>query len=76
MSLLYLHPGEKLSKKQLTLEGTIKTLRAAAKENESNITSLKERLASSENLLDARNEKVKELEDLLAKYTGKRLIHP
>ena len=48
--------GEKLAKQILKHESTIKSLRATKKEDDSTITSLKERLQNTENLLEIRDQ--------------------
>mmetsp|Transcript_4216 Transcript_4216/g.5903 ORF Transcript_4216/g.5903 Transcript_4216/m.5903 type:complete len:775 (-) Transcript_4216:562-2886(-) len=54
--------GEKLSKKQLNFESTIKKLRATKEEQETTIKHLQERLTNTEQLLEAKVNKVKEYE--------------
>ncbi len=66
-------PGEKLSKQILKLESTVKSLRASKKEDDKSISSLKERLQNTENLLEAKVTKLKELEEESKKYSGKHL---
>ena len=61
--------GEKLAKRILSLEGYNKTLKASKIENEKTITSLKERLLNTENLLESKVLKVKELEEESRKYS-------
>jgi hypothetical protein len=62
--------GEKLAKQILKHESTIKSLRATKKEDDSTITSLKERLQNTENLLEMKVTRLKELEEESKKFIG------
>lgn len=48
----------------------MKGLRETKKEQEKQIQSLKERLTNTENLLESKNARVKELEEETRKYAG------
>jgi DNA repair exonuclease SbcCD ATPase subunit len=61
--------GEKLAKRILSLEAHSKTLKATKLENDKAISSLKERLHHTENLLETKISKIKELEEESKKYS-------
>eukprot|EP01117_Protostelium_nocturnum_P013991 TRINITY_DN5279_c0_g1_i1.p1 TRINITY_DN5279_c0_g1~~TRINITY_DN5279_c0_g1_i1.p1 ORF type:complete len:594 (-),score=292.09 TRINITY_DN5279_c0_g1_i1:1249-3030(-) len=61
--------GEKLSKKQLMQESIIKKLRAEKVENDNTVSMLQDRSSNSENLLEAKVLKIKELESILKKQS-------
>ncbi|KAL6064288.1 TATA element modulatory factor 1 TATA binding-domain-containing protein (Fragment), variant 2 [Balamuthia mandrillaris] len=54
--------GEKLAKKQLTLESVVKKLRSQIKEEEALSANLKQRLQNTEALLETKIQRIKELE--------------
>lgn len=65
--------GTNLSLKILNLESAVKKYRATKKDDDATLTSLKERLAQAETLLEKRNEKIKQLENNEKKYMGTRI---
>jgi chromosome segregation ATPase len=62
--------GTNLSLKILNLESALKKYRAAKKEDDATMASLREKLAQAEALLEKRNDRVKQLEFSEKKYLG------
>eukprot|EP01114_Cavostelium_apophysatum_P020405 TRINITY_DN6826_c0_g1_i2.p1 TRINITY_DN6826_c0_g1~~TRINITY_DN6826_c0_g1_i2.p1 ORF type:complete len:969 (+),score=291.98 TRINITY_DN6826_c0_g1_i2:74-2980(+) len=61
--------GEKLAKRQLSLEASVKKYKTLNTEHEKTIKSLKDRLQNTENLLEQKIAKLKELEDSAKRYS-------
>lgn len=66
--------GESLSKKQLKMEALGKQYKATKTDDDKTIKELKERLTTTEDLLEKKVTKLKELEDNMRNYSGPSVV--